>query len=92
MKQVALPPRGLRLHKSMGFLPYCRGREAKNRNSGTGRREEMALMENRHQLLPSGVEAQPRPGEREIFLAPAASGHLQRPKGGPISAGEDEAR
>jgi hypothetical protein len=81
----------VRLHKGMGFLPYCRCREGKTRNSGTGRREEMALMENRHQLLPSGMEAQPRPGEREIFLAPAAPGHQQRPKSSRISAGEDEA-
>lgn len=48
-------------------------------------------MENRHQLLPSGVEAQPRPGEREIFFAPAASGHQQRQRGESISAGGDEA-
>ena len=47
-------------------------------------------MENRHQLLPSGVEAQPRPGEREIFFAQAATGHQQRPKNGRASAGGEE--
>ncbi|MBR4067365.1 MAG: hypothetical protein IKK08_01915 [Clostridia bacterium] len=47
-------------------------------------------MKHRHQLLPCTGEVQPRPGEREIFFAQAATGHQQRPKNGRASAGGEE--
>jgi hypothetical protein len=35
-------------------------------------------MQTRHQLILCGLEARPLPGQREIFITSASTGHQQR--------------